>query len=318
MDFHIQNSNDNKNDTNDCGAFFCDFSELMELSENEDKTNNNSDDVVHKGGDVPNPEAAHKSNSYAIDNGEKQGSKKGKTNDGDININSNDEFGNKIIIDNYIADESDAKFVSENKLKIEKIRTINARFDNEIMKYVSSIIPNADSLKARIDTINKFKDEIKIINEHWKVYLYGSFSQGISTIYSDLDFVVLCFNKGKTEIDFLKIIISKIIKNKFSEQKKTQLFENAIVPIIRCVCSDTGIYCDISVNKDNGPKDGKIMRKIINEYKILKPALIILKMLLRKNKLNITNKGGMCCFTLRISFLIYMSKEFKLGFTKKL
>ena len=55
-----------------------------------------------------------------------------------------------------------------------------------------NIIPKEDSLQNRLNTIKIFKSIIKENNPNWKVYLYGSFGQNISTIHSDLDFSVIC------------------------------------------------------------------------------------------------------------------------------
>ena len=146
FNFQIQNSNDdNNNNANDSnGAFFCDFSEIMELSDTNDKNNNNSNNVISKGEDDSNPEKINEVNFQARDKEERQGSKsleKNKFNSNDdIHMNPNDECDNKMMID-FIDDDKEEKIVSEMKLKMKKIRDINSKYDEEIMRYVDSIIP---------------------------------------------------------------------------------------------------------------------------------------------------------------------------------
>ena len=72
----------------------------------------------------------------------------------------------------------------------------------------------------------------------------------------------------------------------------------ARVPILKATCSLTGINVDISVNRDNGYKAAKIIRNILAKYKVLKPTIIILKILLKKNNFNDAHTGGMSSFLL--------------------
>ena len=122
--------------------------------------------MVSKVEDGSNPETKNEVNSQARDKEERKGSKsleKINSND-DIHMNQNDECYNKMMIDNSIDYENEEKIVSEMKLKMKKIRDINSKYDEEIMKYVDSIIPKGDSLKARIDTIKLFISKLAEIN----------------------------------------------------------------------------------------------------------------------------------------------------------
>ena len=76
---------------------------------------------------------------------------------------------------------------------------------------------------------------------------------------------------------------------------KREIYTNIIparVPIIEAICRETNIHLDISVGRENGYKDSEIIKNIILKHKILKQAIIILKIYLKVKELNNTRKGG--------------------------
>ena len=124
--------------------------------------------------------------------------------------------------------------------------------------------------------------------------IFGSVTQGISDIPSYLDFEIIHEKKDLThemEIYYLKQILN-IIQNKFTNISIIQ----AKIPIIRVMYGKTNINLDISVGRENGYKDSKIISKIISEHKILKQVIIILKIYTKVNKLNHTLTGGISFF----------------------
>ena len=84
-------------------------------------------------------------------------------------------------------------------------------------------------------------------------------------------------------------------KNEFSNNIK---LIRARVPILKATCTTTGINVDISVNRHNGYQAADLIRKILSKHKILRPIIIILKILLRINELNEAHTGGMSSFLL--------------------
>ena len=179
-----------------------------------------------------------------------------------------------------------------------KIENIDERFNEEIKEYVKYIIPKDSSLSQRHRTMQRLKDIIQKYQPNWRVVLFGSFSQNTSTVFSDLDFAILSKdNDSSRKIDINELIyIMKILRNNgFSRNIR---LIRARVPILKATCSLTGINVDISVNRQNGYEAAGIIRKILKKYKILKPTIIILKILLKKYNLNDAHTGGMSSFLL--------------------
>ena len=201
----------------------------------------------------------------------------------------------------------------------QNIKNINSRFDKEIIEYVNYIIPKNLSLNQRQKTKQLLTDIIKKYKPDWEVVLFGSFSQNTSTVFSDLDFVILSNENVSKKIDYqnLIFILRKLRNEGFSQNI---ILIKARVPILKGTCSLTGIHVDISMNRDNGFKAATIIRKILRKYKILKPTIIILKILLKINQLNAASSGGMSSFLLfhlvYFFYIIYM-KRIQYGFYKK-
>ena len=95
------------------------------------------------------------------------------------------------------------------------------------------------------------------------------------------------------EIHYLKQI-SNIIRNQFANIT----IISAKVPIIRALHKKTKINLDISVGRENGYKDSKIISNIISKHQILKQVIIILKIYMKVNGLNCTQRGVISSFLL--------------------
>ena len=190
-----------------------------------------------------------------------------------------------------------------------KIQNINSRFNSEIYEYVNYIIPKNYSLSQRQNTKQRLINIIRKYQPKWKIILFGSFSQNTSTVFSDLDFSIISNVDSSRKKDLNELIyIMKILRNEgFSRNIR---LIRARVPILKATCSLTGINVDISVNRDNGYKAVKIIRNILAKYKVLKPTIIILKILLKKNNFNDAHTGGMSSFLLfHLVYFFYLTYQ---------
>ena len=215
--------------------------------------------------------------------------------------NNNDNTNNNPFKFNLIYNnkkEKDKERPDWMKLETKKIENIDERFHEEIKDYVNYIIPNNISLTRRQNTMQRLTKIIQKHQPNWKVVLFGSFSQNTSTVFSDLDFVILNesnYSSKNFDIKELYYLMNILRKDGFS--RNIRLIK-ARVPILKATCSLTGINVDISVNRQNGYQAAAFIRKILEKYKVLKPTIIILKILLKKNNLNEAHTGGMSSFLL--------------------
>ena len=230
-----------------------------------------------------------------------------------INItNYHNYINNNYYIDNNIID-----FVANDNKKskgppewmsteTEKIIDNNLRFSKELLEYVNYISPNHKSLSIRETTVQLLKQTIRRKRPEWRVHLFGSYKQGTSTVFSDLDFEIIIDKNSsrKRDIDELFFLMKILKHGDFSNNIR---LIRARVPILKATCTATGISVDISVNRHNGYQAADLIKNIIAKYKILKPIIIILKILLKMNKLNEAHTGGMSSFLLfHLIFFFYL------------
>jgi DNA polymerase sigma len=68
---------------------------------------------------------------------------------------------------------------------------------------------------------------------------------------------------------------------------------------------------DISINRQNGTEAVEIIRRILEKYNVLRPTIIILKILLKINQLNEASSGGMSSFLLFHLVYFYFYYKYK-------
>ena len=172
-------------------------------------------------------------------------------------------------------------------LTTQNLENSSERFNCEIKDYINYIVPNNFSLTKRKYTIELLTHIIEKYNPKWKVVLYGSFSQNISTIFSDLDFVIYNNQRFSSGDTFQLFYIMNILSNEgFSQDIE---FINANCPILRGTCINTGINFDICFNKrSSGLKAIELVKNVVDNNLIIKQAVIFIKILLKIKNLNET------------------------------
>ena len=205
--------------------------------------------------------------------------------------------------------EDERKIPEWMKPETKNIQDINKRFEQEILDYVEYITPKNDSLAEREKTFELFSKIVIKYRPDWKVYLFGSFKQNISTVFSDLDFLIVYENNNSSEFDLKEMynLMNFLKKEEFSNNVR---LVKARVPVQRATCSSTGINVDISINRENGNQAVEAVQAVLAKYKILRPSIIILKLLLKKFNLNDPHSGGMNSFLL--FHLVYYFYTYKI------
>lgn len=278
---------------------------------------------------IPSVNKAKKLNNKFSKKKKKNKHKKHKNNENDniFNFNKKDKISNNLnfTINNITNNKNVQNFIFNSfynnkkekekekpewmSAETQKIQNINSRFNSEIYEYVNYIIPKNYSLSQRQNTKQRLINIIRKYQPQWKIFLFGSFSQNTSTVFSDLDFAIISDADSSRKKDLNELIyIMKILRNDgFS--RNIRLIK-ARVPILKATCSLTGINVDISVNRDNGYKAARIIRNILGKYKVLKPTIIILKILLKNNNLNDAHTGGMSSFLLfHLVYFFYITYQ---------
>lgn len=214
------------------------------------------------------------------------------------NQNSSHKKRNTFTFNEFFNEEKERDKPVWMKTETVYIENVNNRFNEEILEYANYIIPQNLSLVQRQTTIYSLKKIIQKYRPNWEVVLFGSFSQNLSTIFSDLDFAIIenrSFTSRSIDINQLYCLMRVLKNENFSNNLK---LIKARVPILKGICSLTGVNVDISMNRQSGYQAASLIRKILDKHKILKPTIIILKILLKNNSLNEASTGGMSSFLL--------------------
>ena len=223
----------------------------------------------------------------------------------DNNIQSN--------INEFIFDSRDNNNVKDPPIwmtpETKEIKDNKKRFNKEILDYVYYIIPNDETLSKCQETIDLLVKIIKKNKPSWQVIVFGSYSQNIPTIFSDIDILIVCDYNKDFQLKEMYNLMNILKDEKFCDKIK---LVKANVPIIKSTCSITGINLDISINKENGIHAIEVVKKILKKYKILKPSVIILKILLKKFELNESSTGGMGSFLLFHLLYFFFIYKFKI------
>lgn len=204
----------------------------------------------------------------------------------------------------------------------QEIKDAEKRFNREIFDYIDYITPQGLNKIKRELTFNKFKLLVKEHFPDWKVYKFGSFCQNISTVFSDIDITVVNNenndsdnenNESKSNNDndsdssfnldfgsFMEVYELEKLKDVLETTGFSYDVEiiKAKVPILKGTNFVTDVKFDISYNRLNGYKDALLMNKIMDENKIIRQAIIILKILLKVKNLNQPYTGGMNSYLL--------------------
>ena len=231
------------------------------------------------------------------------------------NIDNKEQSDNNTFIFEPTKNNNEKDIPDWMKPETKEIENKNTRFHEEILDYVNYIIPNKESLKKCQETINLLTKIIQKNKPEWKVVLFGSYSQNIPTIFSDIDILIIYdFNKDFEMKEMYNLM--NILKNEgFCD--KIRLVK-ARVSIIKATCNITGINVDISMNRENGCHAAGVIKKIIKKYKILKPSIIILKILLQKFNLNESHSGGMNSYLLfHLIYFFFIHKFHKENIEEK-
>ena len=93
-----------------------------------------------------------------------------------------------ILFDLYYKDIKKPEWMNDNT---KRIIDDKRRFNNEIIDYVEYITFDEKINTKRNKTTEILKDCIGKAGKKWNVFLFGSIVQGISTIFSDLDFELI-------------------------------------------------------------------------------------------------------------------------------
>ena len=210
-----------------------------------------------------------------------------------VNFNYEKEY----MLDCLSADLTDFEIFV--KLRIEKEKDIYDTLIKNIQNSVDKSIPN------------------------YVVNLYGSHATNLSLPWSDLDVVLIQSKKilengGNIDMDYQddnSILLSKLYEYISKEPwvKDCKLISKASVPIIKILAIEkyNNMSIDISIQdgKHFGLKCVELVKKLLDEYKSLKPMTLAIKNILKRANLNDPYKGGISSYGIILMIVFFLQKQ---------
>lgn len=148
----------------------------------------------------------------------------------------------------------------------------------------------------RDDVVRRIR---KIITDLWpgaKLETFGSYNTGLYLPDGDIDMVVF----GNWEKPPLWILRNKLIENRITREESISVIENAVVPIIKLIDSQTLVHIDISFNTSNGKEAAALVKQYLFDFPHLRQMVIILKYILNCRGLNEVWTGGLGSYALTL------------------
>ena len=210
-----------------------------------------------------------------------------------VNFNYEKEY----MLDCLSADLTDFEIFV--KLRIEKEKDIYDTLIKNIQNAVDKSIPN------------------------YVVNLYGSHATNLCLPWSDLDVVLIQSKKilengGNIDMDFQddnSILLSKLYEYISKEPwvKDCKLISKASIPIIKILAIEkyNNMSIDISIQdgKHFGLKCVELVKKLLDEYKSLKPMTLAIKNILKRANLNDPYKGGISSYGIILMIVFFLQKQ---------
>ena len=210
-----------------------------------------------------------------------------------VNFNYEKEY----MLDCLSADLTDFEIFV--KLRIEKEKDIYDTLIKNIQNSVDKSIPN------------------------YVVNLYGSHATNLCLPWSDLDVVLIQSKKilengGNIDMDYQddnSILLSKLYEYISKEPwvKDCKLISKASVPIIKILAIEkyNNMSIDISIQdgKHFGLKCVELVKKLLDEYKSLKPMTLAIKNILKRANLNDPYKGGISSYGIILMIVFFLQKQ---------
>ena len=149
--------------------------------------------------------------------------------------------------------------------------------------------------------------------EDIEVKIYGSYANGLSLPWSDLDIILIPKNNilRNQQGNILTQLCYLFIGKKWIYSMK--YFENSQIPSIKIITSsDYGnINIDISIYDDKhyGLKRVFLIESYLKEYSVLRPIILALKTILKNANLNNPNLGGLSSYGLILMVVSYIQSK---------
>ena len=172
----------------------------------------------------------------------------------------------------------------------------------EMMDFYQFMSPLPEEEAMRKEVVLRMTNLITSIWPAAQVEVFGSFKTKSYLPCSDIDLVVF----GKWDKLPLFTLEKALTSRGIADPATVKVLDKATVPIIKLTDKESRVRVDISFNTDTALKGAYLIKKYMEEYKVLPYLFRVLKQFLAQRDLNEVFSGGIssyCLMLLIVSFL---------------
>ena len=177
--------------------------------------------------------------------------------------------------------------------------TFHLALHQEILDFVRYVTPTDAERGVRAALLERLQGVTARVFPKAETQVFGSYATDLYLPTSDIDVCVM--GSGESQRDALRRLGSALRQHGF---ERVQCIDNAKVPIVKCVDSNSGISVDVSFDVSNGPENVALIQDYLRRYPALRPLVLVLKCFLLQRKLNEVFSGGIGSYCL---ILVVMS-----------
>ncbi len=177
--------------------------------------------------------------------------------------------------------------------------TFHLALHQEILDFVRYVTPTEAERSVRAALLERLRGVTARVFPAAETQVFGSYATDLYLPTSDIDVCVM--GSGESQRDALRRLGSALRQHGF---ERVQCIDNAKVPIVKCVDSNSGISVDVSFDVSNGPENVALIKDYLRRYPALRPLVLVLKCFLLQRKLNEVFSGGIGSYCL---ILVVMS-----------
>ena len=184
----------------------------------------------------------------------------------------------------------------------------NYEFSAHLSELIKRLAPTPAEVAVRQSIVDKLCTRIReALGEgkanHVLVFPCGSCLTGTFLAGSDIDLVLFQYPSPCNAVEIMDILTQRL--DDLATPGSFQPLPQAKVPVLKFTV-DPGMSIDLTIDELIGPLVVGACRRWFNEFPVLLPAQLFLKLLLRKHNLDQPYFGGISSYTLEIMELAYL------------
>lgn len=181
--------------------------------------------------------------------------------------------------------------------------SLTQRLHAEIAAFATWCEPTVSELRSRREVLARVYHISKALWPKSVLVPFGSAATGLCLPRADVDICIMNVT-GLIPKEAVQELVRALRTAGFARQLVG--ITKARIPIAKYIDDYTGLHVDISINQDSALETTQFIRKTLKDWQVMRPLILVLKMMLRQLDLGETYKGGIGSYMLFTMVLSYL------------